>query len=154
MSSSFEEADDNEPETFESSDEPVYEADKIIKSRNRKGIVEYLVKWKGFNKSDSTWEKEDNPLIKPGLIDDYIERLAKKQNKSQTEKSDSKKSKDDVVLIQPKAIIDSFMKFENEKAKVFYIVLMSDNTKIQYPSKRVKKEIPVLGINFLESFRH
>lgn len=147
MSSSFEETDDVEPETYDTSDEPVYEAEKIIKSRRRKGIVEYLVKWKGFKKSDSTWEREDSPLVQSGLIDEYVERLAK-GHKSSSEKKDG--SSDSV---QPKSIIDSFMKFENEKAKVFYLVLMSDDSKILYPSKKVKEEIPKLGIDFLESFR-
>lgn len=159
MSSSFEESDDViESESYDERNEPVYEAEKIIGSRKERGYVEYLVKWKGFQKSDATWEKDGIPQ---NLIDDYIERLASKKKKSKSKNSDSKsksksksKSRDDDTsnAARPKSIIDSFMKLEDEKFKVFYLVLMSDNTTVQYPSKQVKKEIPKLGIQFLEGF--
>lgn len=40
----------------------VYAAERIMKKRNRKGIVEYYVKWKGWSQKHNTWEPEENIL--------------------------------------------------------------------------------------------
>ena len=38
----------------------VYEVESIIKSRKINGKVQYFVKWKGYPKSECTWEPETN----------------------------------------------------------------------------------------------
>ncbi|TRY96976.1 hypothetical protein DNTS_001416 [Danionella cerebrum] len=43
-------------------DDRVFAAEAILKSRVRKGQIEYLVKWKGWALKHSTWEPEDNIL--------------------------------------------------------------------------------------------
>ncbi|KAH1015928.1 hypothetical protein HUJ04_007237 [Dendroctonus ponderosae] len=40
----------------------VYAAERIMKKRNRKGIVEFYVKWKGWSQKHNTWEPEENIL--------------------------------------------------------------------------------------------
>ncbi|CAM4654653.1 unnamed protein product [Leuciscus chuanchicus] len=40
----------------------VFAAESILKSRVRKGHIEYLVKWKGWALKHSTWEPEENIL--------------------------------------------------------------------------------------------
>ncbi|XP_052394568.1 chromobox protein homolog 6 isoform X1 [Carassius gibelio] len=42
--------------------ERVFPAEAILKSRVRKGRIEYLVKWKGWALKHSTWEPEENIL--------------------------------------------------------------------------------------------
>ncbi|XP_017771840.1 PREDICTED: polycomb group protein Pc [Nicrophorus vespilloides] len=56
----------------------VYAAEKIIKKRIRKGIVEYYVKWKGWSNRHNTWEPEVN-ILDSRLIDLY-ERSLHKEN--------------------------------------------------------------------------
>lgn len=53
--------------------ERIYRADFIKKRRVRKGRVEYLVKWKGYQSRDSTWEPEKN-ILDRSLILDYNQR--------------------------------------------------------------------------------
>ena len=55
-------SDDEEQET--------YIAEKIVSKRTRKRKIEYLVKWKGYNSSENTWEPEENILC-PTLIEEF-----------------------------------------------------------------------------------
>ena len=48
----------------------VFNAEKILKCRNKKGKTEYFVKWRGYPKSLSTWEPEENILDK-SLIENF-----------------------------------------------------------------------------------
>nr|AAR37360.1 histone h3/lys27 methylation reporter fusion protien [synthetic construct] len=48
----------------------VYAAEKIIQKRVKKGVVEYRVKWKGWNQRYNTWEPEVN-ILDRRLIDIY-----------------------------------------------------------------------------------
>ena len=40
----------------------IFDAEAITKKRERKGRVEYLVKWKGWSPKYNTWEPEENIL--------------------------------------------------------------------------------------------
>ncbi|XP_038069449.1 polycomb group protein Pc-like [Patiria miniata] len=51
----------------------VYIVEAIKGKRRRKGISEYLVKWKGWSNKHNTWEPEDNILDKR-LLDTYATR--------------------------------------------------------------------------------
>ena len=53
-----------------------YEVEKIISQRMRKGKIEYLVKWKGWeNPEDNTWEPIANLECKE-LIDEYEKHIS------------------------------------------------------------------------------
>ncbi|CAD7004630.1 unnamed protein product [Ceratitis capitata] len=53
-----------------SSDDRVYAAERIIQKRVRKGVLEYRVKWKGWNQRYNTWEPEVN-ILDRRLIEIY-----------------------------------------------------------------------------------
>ena len=48
----------------------IFDAEGITKKRERKGRVEYLVKWKGWSPKYNTWEPEDN-ILDLRLIQQY-----------------------------------------------------------------------------------
>jgi len=37
-----------------------YEVEAILAERIRRGVTEYLIKWKGYTTENNTWESEDN----------------------------------------------------------------------------------------------
>ena len=68
----FEQEKKQEPELDSRQEMPKnydYEVEKVLKKRNRKGKVEYLVKWKNFN--ESTWEPATSLSGVKKLIEDF-----------------------------------------------------------------------------------
>lgn len=53
--------------------ERVFAAERIEKSRIKKGHVEYLVKWKGWSHKFNTWEPEEN-ILDERLVEAFEER--------------------------------------------------------------------------------
>src|SRR5690606_33825695 len=54
-------------------DEKVFEIEAIIDHRREGSVVEYLVKWKGYDSSHNTWEPYEN-FVDPSAIDKYWKR--------------------------------------------------------------------------------
>jgi hypothetical protein len=52
------------------SQEDVYEVEKIVNHRIRKGVDEFLVKWLGYDDNENTWEPLSN-LDCPALVQEY-----------------------------------------------------------------------------------
>lgn len=57
----------------------VYEVEKLIGHKTKKGARFYLVRWKGYNEQDDTWEKESN-LDCPAILNAYNASIANKKN--------------------------------------------------------------------------
>ena len=71
---------------MEEIDTKEYEVEKIIKKRkSHNGKEEYLVKWKGYNKNESTWEPKSNLKNAMNALKDF-ESLFNKKNKKMKKK--------------------------------------------------------------------
>ena len=55
----------------------IFDAERILKKRKRKGKMQYKVKWLGHPEDQSTWEPEENTLDRPFI--DHFEH-GQKQN--------------------------------------------------------------------------
>ncbi|XP_043921103.1 chromodomain Y-like protein [Protopterus annectens] len=65
------------------SSEELYEVERIIdKKRNKKGKIEYLVRWKGYDSDDDTWEPEQHLVNCEEYINDFNRRHGDKQKDS------------------------------------------------------------------------
>ena len=93
--SKTEKADSSEKATPDAvMDEEGYVVENVIDKRmNRKGKVEYLLKWKGYDNKDNTWEPKEN-LDCEALIEAFEEmRKSKVEKKANKAKAKPKKSR-------------------------------------------------------------
>ncbi|ODM88702.1 Chromobox protein 5 [Orchesella cincta] len=64
--------------------EEEYEVEKLLEVRTRRGVREFLVKWKGFSKAKSTWEPESNLKASKELINEFLAK-EKEEEKEEEE---------------------------------------------------------------------
>merc|ERR1712107_831225 len=79
--------------------EAEYEVESVVSKREtEEGKVEYLVKWKGYDASDNTWEPIDNLESSQELIDEFEGRTenaaVEEEEKDATEKMEKVDAKE------------------------------------------------------------
>ena len=67
-----------------------FEVERILGCKNIKGKRHYLVKWVGYDKSQSTWEPQEYLAEAQKMIKDFYARLEKQKKKQSAKKPSSK----------------------------------------------------------------
>ncbi|XP_046637343.1 chromobox protein homolog 1-like [Daphnia pulicaria] len=61
-----------------------YVVEKVVDKRKTKGTTQYLLKWKGYDDSDNTWEEEEN-MNCPELVAEFENQPKKKKKMDKEE---------------------------------------------------------------------
>ncbi|KAF8976890.1 hypothetical protein BGZ46_007875 [Entomortierella lignicola] len=69
-----EEREEEEEEEEKEEEEEEYEVESILAHRNRSGKLQFLLKWKGFPKSESTWEEKEALDGCQVILNDYVKK--------------------------------------------------------------------------------
>jgi len=142
-----------------------YEVEKILEKRIRKGKVEYLVKWKGWESADdNTWEPVAN-LECPEIIEAYEkahgDNSAKKEEKGSKRKSvasesDSSKKPKPKGDARPKGFArgltaEKIIGATNDPGELYFLIKWAGNEEADLvPAKEANIQIPQIVIKFYE----
>jgi len=140
-----------------------YEVEKIISKRARKGKVEYLVKWKGWeDPDDNTWEPINNLDCKD-LIDEYEanhpeekkeESGTKRKAESESSSKPSKPAKKQDT--RPKGFArgltaEKIIGATNDPGELYFLIKWRGSDEADLvPAKEANLKIPQIVIKFYE----
>ena len=62
------------PPPVEVEGEEEFEVEEVLDARVKRRKLEYLVRWKGYDESNNTWEPEENLGNAPAKIQDFHKR--------------------------------------------------------------------------------
>merc|ERR1712130_18270 len=156
--------------------EEVYEVEKIMGRRVKKGKTEYLIKWKGYdNEEDNTWEPQENLDCEDKIQDfekqrkdkeakDAADKEAKaagskgEKRKSETTKKEEpkekkKKEKDDN---KPRGFArgltaERIIGATNDPGELFFLIKWKGSDEADLvPAKEANVKIPQIVIKFYE----
>uniref|UniRef100_A0A1Q3EZK3 Putative heterochromatin protein 1 n=1 Tax=Culex tarsalis TaxID=7177 RepID=A0A1Q3EZK3_CULTA len=71
------------------SSEPEYVVERVVAKRNRRGKIQYQIKWKGCDDSENTWEPEENLNCQ-----DLLEQFAREEAEKRTSRRGKRSSAD------------------------------------------------------------
>jgi len=111
----------------------VFLVEAIIDKKNEKGVVKYLVKWKGYGTKDNTWEPQSN-IFCDGLIKAYEEKQKTKLSKLPSKLRKRKRSLRKKEINSPKINNDKMSlrkRFKNSLAELNDEDLLEEDEELQ-----------------------
>merc|ERR1719264_480388 len=126
----------------EGSDAEVYEVEKLLEKRVKKGKTEYLVKWKGYeDESENTWEPVENLDCEDKILDYEKKEKEKKKDK------DENKPRGVARGLTAERIIGA----TNDPGELFFLIKWKGSDEADLvPAKEANTKIPQIVIKFYE----
>ena len=145
------------------SDEEEYEVEKVVGKRTRKGKLEYLVKWKGWdNPDDNTWEPIAH-LDCRELIDEYeaanpetVEVDKKPENNKRKAEPDPKQQSHKKRDTRPKGFArgltaEKIIGATNDPGELYFLIKWKGSEEADLVlAKEANTRIPQIVIRFYE----
>ena len=130
-----------------SESEEEYEVERIIDKRTRKGKLEYLVKWKGWDLPEhNTWEAIDH-LNCEELIEEYERRNPDKKTDVKPAKKPDVRPKGFARGLTPDKIIGA----TNDPGEIYFLIKWKGSDEADLvPAKEANIKIPQIVIKFYE----
>eukprot|EP00088_Acartia_fossae_P065689 TRINITY_DN81039_c0_g1_i1.p1 TRINITY_DN81039_c0_g1~~TRINITY_DN81039_c0_g1_i1.p1 ORF type:complete len:164 (+),score=73.81 TRINITY_DN81039_c0_g1_i1:36-527(+) len=139
----------------------VYEVEKILEKRIKKGKTEYLIKWKGYDdESENTWEPVDNLDCDDKIQEFEKKHKAKGGDKRKSEgpgKSEPKeKKKKDKDENKPRGFArgltaERIIGATNDPGELFFLIKWKGSDEADLvPAKEANVKIPQIVIKFYE----
>ena len=140
-----------------------FTVEKILDKRKNPitGVVEYYLKWNGYDDKDNTWEPEEN-LDCPGLIAEFEANRARKEEESENKKRKStstptpveaKKKKEDKKILgfdrglEPEKIIGA----TDSSGQLMFLMKWAGTDEADLvPAKQANVKCPQIVIKFYE----
>ena len=129
-----------------------YEVEKIVDKRtNIYGLVEYLVKWKGYPSSENTWEPKKNLRKLEHLIKEYENGMGEKMVRKM-----KKGSLNNEIPDIPKKIVKIKKMNDIRYCKIKWRKRRNNNNPIPSYVKYdiIKEKFPLLLLEFIEKHIH
>ena len=129
-----------------------YEVEKIVDKRtNIYGLVEYLVKWKGYPSSENTWEPKKNLRKLEHLIKEYENGMGEKMVRKM-----KKGSLNNEIPDIPKKIVKIKKMNDIRYWKIKWRKRRNNNNPIPSYVKYdiIKEKFPLLLLEFIEKHIH
>lgn len=74
--------------------EEVYQIEEILDRRRFKGVIQYLIKWQGYESQHNSWEPKCNIICEDVVVAFELERKVKKQTLAKVAKAPARRSSD------------------------------------------------------------
>ena len=144
------------------SDAEEYEVEAVCDKRLRKGKAEYLVKWKGWDSDDNTWEPIGN-LECHEMIEDYEKKHPAKdageggsKRKAEASKDEPKAKSGKKPDTRPKGFArgltaEKIIGATNDPGELYFLIKWKGSDEADLvPAKEANLKIPQVVIKFYE----
>lgn len=134
-----------------------YEVESIVEKRLKKGVPQYLVKWKGWPAEDNTWEPLENLEESLDLVEAFDKQLNNDSQKTgEKRKAEPEKKSAKKPASRPKGFCrnlpaEKIMGATNDPGELYFLIKWTGTEETDLvAAKEANIKIPQVVIKFYE----